>query len=529
MKKLVITTTVLIIAIACITVVYFKNLNPAGSHTSRVMNTIPDDAAVIFEFNNEQGFYDIFSDNTLLNNAIGQEKLNDIDTLRSTLLGNQLLKKYFDGQNLYISLHPVKNGVDLLLTISAAKGFDISVIDQLAKQQNNGLIIKPIRINSKEGYNVYISSIKKQFFIINKEDNIFAGSFSEDLARHSAQYKPKSDKKDFLLLSEQQNSNSLANFYVNNEALSPLFEQLFINKNTDILRSFRLLPALTVLSLNYKNDAFMFNGITTIQYNEPLSYLSLFAEQQPVVNHLKDIFPSTTAYSTNFSVSDPLKFGKNLSEWHNKAGIKTEKDSIFTKIKAETGLDLKTEFNNLLGNEFAIITTRYLEKYAIVSVKDGSKILPLMMNISTMSDNNIGQFNYNKLPFFLLGDAFIILKRPYFIVLDNYLILANSAEELKSYNDSYINRKFLNKTSQYNQFDDLVAERSNVAFFINFKNAEPVFKRDMDPVFYNEFEKDKPGWKNFYGASYQFSATDKNFYTNFCMQLSSIDTAAIAK
>ena len=250
MKKLVITTIVLLIATAYITVVYFKNLNPPGSHTSQVMGTIPDNASIIFEFNNEQGFYDIFSDNTLLDNIIGQEKLADIDTLRNVLLANQLIKKYFDGQNLFISLHPVKNGIDLLLTMSAAKGFDVSLIDKLAKQQNNGLIINPIRINDKEGYNVYISSIKKRFFIINKEDNIFAGSFSEDLAQQSAQYKPKNDKKDFVLLSEQQNSNSLANLYINNEALSPLFEALFINKNTDILRSFRLLPALSVFLEN---------------------------------------------------------------------------------------------------------------------------------------------------------------------------------------------------------------------------------------------------------------------------------------
>jgi hypothetical protein len=66
MRKLVITTIILLIATVCITVVYFKNLNPPGSHTSQVMSTIPDNAAVIFEFNNEKSFYDIFSGDTLL-------------------------------------------------------------------------------------------------------------------------------------------------------------------------------------------------------------------------------------------------------------------------------------------------------------------------------------------------------------------------------------------------------------------------------------------------------------------------------
>jgi len=528
MKKQVIATIILLIATVYITVVYFKNLNTPGSHTSQLMATIPDNAALIFEFNNEQGFYDIFNQNKLLESVVGQEKINDIDTMRVELLNSHILQQFFDGQNVFISLHPLKNqDADLLLTMAAGKGFDTVLINQLEKKQNTGLIITSTRIGGKQAYSIYINAIKKRFYVVNGEDDVFSGSFSQELVEQAAQYKPKSDRKDFVLLSERQNNNSLADLYVNYSQIQPLFDQLFKNKNTDILRSFKLLPAKSVLSLNYKSDAFMFNGITTIETGEPLSYLSLFTGQQPVVNHLKDIFPSTTAYSTNFSVSDPLKFEKDLALWHIKAGIKKEKDSIFNKLTTETGVNLRIEFANLLSNEFAIVTTRYQEKYAIISLKDGSKLRPFMVNISNMVSDNVGQFNYNKLPFFLLGDAFSIFKRPYFMVVDNYLVLANSAEELKSYNDTYLNRKFISKTDNYNQFNDLLSERSNVAFFINFKNALPILKRDLNDNFYDSFEKAEPGWKNFYGASYQFSAADKNFYTNFCMKLNNIDTVTV--
>jgi len=222
-----------------------------------------------------------------------------------------------------------------------------------------------------------------------------------------------------------------------------------------------------------------------------------------------------------------MKFGTDLYQYHVKAGIQKEQDSLFKKIKAEAGISLRTEFNNLLGNEFAIVTTRYEEKYAIISVKDGSKLLPFMINISNMVTDNMGQFKYSKLPFFLLGDAFGILKRPYFMILDNYLILATSQKELSSYADTYLNRKFLNKTDAYNQFYDLLSERSNVAFFINFKNSQQILKRDMNPDVYSSFENNNPGWKGFYGASYQLSSADENFYTNFCMRLNNVDTTAV--
>ena len=66
-------------------------------------------------------------------------------------------------------------------------------------------------------------------------------------------------------------------------------------------------------------------------------------------------------------------------------------------------------------------------------------------------------------------------------------------------------------------------------FFINLKNAQPIFKRDLNDDFYTAFEDNEPGWKSFYAASYQFSAADKNFYTNFCMKLNNIDTTAVTR
>src|SRR5258708_7789578 len=140
--------------------------------------------------------------------------------------------------------------------MAAGKGFDTVMMNQLAKKQSSGLIITSTRIGGKPGYNIYINAIKKRFYVVNEEDDIFSGSFSEELAEQAASYKPKSDRKEFVLLSERQNNNSLADLYINYSQMQPLFDQLFKNKNTDILRSFKLLPAMSVLSLNYKSDAF---------------------------------------------------------------------------------------------------------------------------------------------------------------------------------------------------------------------------------------------------------------------------------
>jgi len=526
MRRLIIATVLLLAATVLVTVVYFRHLNTTSQHANLVMRTIPNDASLIFEFNNEKEFYDIFTGNNLFKNILGEEKQQELNALRTLLLQNPLTAKYFSGQNIFISLHPQKgNSIDFLLTTSVSIEFQDNILEQLAKQPKSGMLITAIDIGGKPGYVIYLNDLKKRFYLINKDDHSLSGSFSKDIITNCANYDYRREKESFVLLPDQQRSNSLANLYINYQALTPLVEQLFLNKNYDIFRNFRQFPAFVALSLNFKSDALVFNGSSLVQNNQRDSYVELFSGQQPIVNKLKEIFPSTTAYCTNFAVSDPAKFESDLSEWQSKGDFNAEKNKILKKIKTETGISIQKEFSHLLGSEFATVTTHYHEKIAIVQVSDGSKLLAMLTNVSKMNGDNTGQFNYEKLPQILLGEAFSIFKRPYFKVIDNYLILTNSTSELISYNDSYANRKFLVRTEGYNEFNNLTAERCNIFFFIQFKNALQLFRQDMKSVFYESFNALNPGWKNFYGASWQLSSTDKSFYTDFCIRLNSDSTA----
>ena len=521
MKRLVVATIILLIATVLVTVVYFKNLGGVSQQTTQALRTIPNDASLILEFNNEKSLYDIFTDNKLFMSLIGEDKMTELIALRKRILQNPVIEPHLSGQNLYISMHPQKgDDIDFLITISIPKGFEPALFDELSKQKKNGLVLNTFNIGEKQGYVIYLSDIKRRFYLINKDDQTLSGSFSRALIEECARYDYKKEKQAFVLLSDRQSSNSLANLYINYNELSPLFSQVFIVKNPDLFRSFRQLPAFAALSLNYKTDALMFNGLTKIQDSPGDSYLGIFSYQQPIETHLKEIFPSTTAYSTSFAVSDPERFESDLNDWQSKSNFKDERSALVKKVKSETGIALKKEFTKLLSSEFAEVTTRFHERIAIIQVKDGSRVRTLLENISRMGDNDTGLFNYEKIPQLLLGEAFAVFKKPYFKVFDNYLVLTNSILEMKSYDDSYYNRKFLSKTDGYSQFDKLLSERSNLSFFIQFQNAQQLFKEDMKPSFYEAFRNATPGWKNYYAATWQLTSTDKNYYTNFCMQLS---------
>ncbi|WP_158827821.1 hypothetical protein [Mucilaginibacter lacusdianchii] len=522
MKRLIILTLMLLAAAVTITVAYFKKLSPPGAHTNQIISTIPNTAALIFEFDNDDSFYDIYDSSSLFSSVIGEQQLQGLNTLQNAFLRNPVLKAAFYDQNIYVSIHPQAEGVPaLLFTLPVKNAVTTETVTAL---HDTAITIKAIDLAGKPGYCIHLNKQNQDFYLTTKGRNVFTGSFSKLLLEQAAAYEPKQTSSTFKLLPAQQSANSLGNLYINNLAFTPLFDALFKQHNPDFLKPLRILPATAALTLNYKSDALMFNGYTNFNAHGAVSYLNLFSAFKPVNNHLKNIFPLTTAYSNNFAVDDINKFIYKLADWQRKAGLSTERSSLFKKIKQETGIQIDNEFNKQLGHEFAILTTRFDEKLVIVELKDGSALRPFLTNISTMTDDESGQLNYDRIPYYLLGDVFNAVKRPHFIILDNYLILANTKREISNYKDNYLNARFLSHSTVFNEFNNLLSQQCNVAFYVNFKNSAFIFKRHLKPQTYQLYQQ-QSGLNNFYGASYQLSASDNEFYTNFCMKL---DTASSA-
>ena len=111
--------------------------------------------------------------------AICSAVTNKMSSLRcgSYYFKNPLTGKYLDGQNIYISLHPQKgNSIDFLLTVSVSKDFQPEILDQLAKQPKNGMLVNSIDIEGKQGYVIYVNDLKKRFYLLTKNDHSLSGS-----------------------------------------------------------------------------------------------------------------------------------------------------------------------------------------------------------------------------------------------------------------------------------------------------------------------------------------------------------------
>ncbi len=529
MKRLIIITVILIAATAVITVAYFKHLSPPGKRATQVINTIPDSAALIFEFNNDSSFYDIYKNSQLFSALVGQPAIKQFNTLRHVLLNSPNLHGIFADQDIFISVHPQPNdSVAYLFTATEDMRMKPEAFKNIANLK--GTTFTPVSFGKSRGFKIHSDSLAADFYMAERAGQVITGSFSKELLQQSLDYKPTDKSKHFSLLPDQQNATSLGALYINYKQAGHLLSQFYKKDKLDLWKGLPILPAVTSLSLNYKSDALMFNGFTTFKNTRPVSYLDLFRKMNPVPIQLKNLFPTTTAYSNSYAIDDVKRFESELTNWQQIAGLDIEKKRLFNKIKSETGVQFDREFNRLLDNEFAVITTRFQERVAIVKVKNGGTLRPYLNNISTMTSNDdVGQFNYDQVPVFILGDALAYFRKPYFMVLDNYLILANTERELSNYKENYINGDFLIRKDEYTRFNNLLAQRANVEFFIHFKNAGNVFRRTLKTAYARAYQQQEPGFKNYYAAAYQLSASENQFYTNLCIKLNSTDSTTLSK
>ncbi len=521
MRRIILISVFLFIAAVTVTAFYFSKIKLPGQNTTNVINQIPEDAALVFEFKNDPEFYSLFKENSLLTSFIGPKKANELQYLHENLFKKSTLKASFNNQSIFISLHPAINSgsIDMLITTYADKITDQQKSFEVIASQTDGAI-EPEKIGDKTIQIITFPALKEAFYI-SYNAGVLAGSFSKVLLLNFLDERLENKVSNLTQLSDQQNKNSIANLYVNYKQFPILFKQLFHNQDDDFFNFLTDFPASAALSLNYKSDALLFNGFTQND-TSAANYLHLFLKQQPVKSTIKNIYPVNTASAVSFAYENPANFLKELDNLQTKLHQALKAKVLFNQIRQETGIFIKTAFWKQLDKEFAVVTTSEKEKLAIIKVKNGSELQPFLQNISINPDSSQNQFKYQNLFYYLLGEPFIHFKQPYFVLIDNYLLLSNSKNGIKHYLENYHQQHFLSEDQQYYEFDGLLAEQSNVSFFVHLPNSFLILENNLQPGFRKIFSQENSDWKDYYAAALQFTASQNSFYTNFYLEKKNI-------
>ena len=515
MKTIIGITSALFIAVLSVAYLYFSNLNVKNRSNNQILSEIPSDASVIFQHQNDQSLYDIFKDYTIFDTIVGPQKKEDIHWLTNYLMSNVTLKTVMSGQKVFLSFHPSKtDSVDFL--------WSMQLKDKLNEED-----IRKISVSDPSNQILTFQETEQDIFLIkNKTRNrpfyfaivkgIVRGSFNKDLLFRSLDKNSEKIDPEFIKTINEgvrKDENALVNLFINYNRqgfLQPFFRNN-LSGNFEILQSF---SGFSSLSLNYKNDDLIYNGLTNI-LNKKNNYTRLFLNQTPVKNTIKTILPYNTSNALVYGLSSYTLFHDELS------GLFKDRKELDTlnkqmgKITSETGVNPDRDLQKLWGNELSTIQLSTYENLAIIKVTNGTQMQFFLEPLSSTYSETIRKINFESLFYNYWGDPLKKYAKPFYMISDNLLILSNSPGTLQRYLKDYNSEKFLLKTESFRQFDQLVGDQSNISFILHFSNSASILKNLLKRNYAENFGNDKHGIKDLYALSYQLASNKDHFFTNF--------------
>jgi hypothetical protein len=515
MKKISIIIGILLISVSAVTWLYFKNLSDGNYTNENVFKVIPKDAAIVFEYKNEDSFYEIFKDFNLFEDLLGKKSIAQLRTLKELFIDQKEFSSSFTKSNLFFSLHQTKkNNSEILIVAPLSKDGRSNLEELVASLKAN----YQLSFDQNETQPLYQMIIKQQPFYFVVHQALLIGSFDKNLVSKTISSITKEEEENAFAIdfNSQRNKNSIANMYINFAKIPDFLNNFSDKTNSAETFSLKNFDAIAALNINYQSKAFMFSGITYINQNAK-NYINLFLTQEPGNNTLKNIIPLDAANYSCFYVSNYKKFKQDLNELFISRNEAEKRTKQIEGISQKHSINIEEELFPITGHEFGLMQLASGDKLGVIKTNNTNRMSFLLSTISSETTENIRHLDEANLFYYLFGDPFKNFTRPYYLMIENHLIIASNRDALQNFEKSYTNQKLLSTSDKNIAFQQYLSNQGNVFYFMHNSNSKSVFKSHLSKQAYQNFMSKQFNWKNFYGLSVQFSADKNRFFTNLYM------------
>jgi hypothetical protein len=515
MRKIIITISVLVIAVFAAVWLYFSNISASESTTEKAFNAIPTDASLIFEYKNESSYYDIFKDFTLFKDVLGEDIMKHLTALKNIFIDDAGFNDALFASELFFSIHQTsKNQADVLI-IAPLKNKQLELSQEGINNLKQKFKVTEKLLDKTTLYTLTFNNQSKFYFTLAK--TVWIGSFNKNLVQKAVLESSNKKQKFFKgeSFSSVRNKNAIANLYINYPNLASFlagFSKKDKPAETENLKTF---PAFSSLNINYQKNAFMFSGITELEQKG--SYPALFLKQQSGKCTLLDLVPFDAASYLFYLVSNQQTFQNDLNSLFEKRKEIEKRKSQLQNISETHSINIEKEFPVVLGKEFGSIQVASGNKIGIIKTNNTGRLSFILSTISTAINSKISRFDDSDLLYYHLGDPFKGFRRPYYAIIENHLLVSNNMQALNGFLKNYEEQDFLSRTDKNLQFQQYLSNQGNIFYFLHNSNAKAVVRSYLSSKANKQFKSEEFGWKNIYGISIQFSADKDKFFTNLYM------------
>ncbi|MEJ7558900.1 MAG: hypothetical protein WKF66_11380 [Pedobacter sp.] len=525
MKKIGFIIAALFIAIVTMAYLYFSGLSSEHKKTQHSLYVAAAHSPLIFSFENEQSIVDILKGQNVLQDLIGEEKIDQLTALTNNVLGVPGVQKFFERQSVYISLHPGDN-----------KSFSFLYSTQINPDFTTEQLLQTLAIGKvvlTPDLGIFKMSLNDSTnFFIGMEGNLLLLSTESKLVKRGLTVSRDQQNKfaEFIQANSRIAKTSLAELYLNIEKLPHLLKVMMPGKLPVELTTLDRQNAYAALVYNFSKEKVLLTGTTVPQSSG--NYYSIFANETSQKIDITNILPDNTAIYTAYAVANHLSFRRALKQWFKENQEVKEIDKTIENINTTNRIDLEKVLPAYFRNQFITFQLSSSEKLAAVNLTNGDKLDQLLLELSTNYSDEIKRLKVAGLLYAFFGEPFRNFQRPYYLIIDNYMIIANSPETLASFSHSYRNNELLINNGDFSNAVEQLSAGSNIEVYVDFKNSANIAQKNIYLPFFRHIYS-KEGLKDYSSLSYQLSSDNKKFLTNLLMvkkqAISAPDSLSIMK
>jgi len=153
------------------------------------------------------------------------------------------------------------------------------------------------------------------------------------------------------------------------------------------------------------------------------------------------------------------------------------------------------------------------EKIGAINLSNGDKLTQLLIDLSSDYNEEIKSLNEAGILYAYFGLPFENFKKPFYTIIDNYMIFTNNAATLQAFLNNYKNNKLLINTPDYINASNQLPGNANISFYIDHANAAGLLQRNIYLPYYKQLQSNE-GLKKYNSFTYQLSGDGGKFQTN---------------
>ncbi|GAA3606349.1 DUF3352 domain-containing protein [Flavivirga amylovorans] len=294
---------------------------------------------------------------------------------------------------------------------------------------------------------------------------------------------------DFIEVNKYVGYNDMFRLYFQYKYLDD-FIKIFSNDSGDLGKTLSSSLEFSGFSFDLDDNTIEANGITNFN-DKANAYLKALEKSGTGTRSISKIAPKQTALYLSFSFNSFNEFNTNFEsiQKENPEQFKSYIEGI-EKVENFLKIDLKEHFISWIDDEAAL-----LQLHSTVSQSKKDVAIVLKTNDSDKAKQNLDfileqirkrspvkfkEINYKGYPinfmsikgFFklLIGKLFKGIDKPYYTIMEDYVVFSNHPNTLKSIINSYTNKETLDNFEAYKDFNDAFDSRCSVFAYINAPN-----------------------------------------------------------